>query len=65
MARERGALTTWKTQIDGHVSTWKESERERGTHCLESAERWTSEDTERNRTSEGHSRAGELRVMDK
>jgi hypothetical protein len=47
------------------MRTQKESEQARGTHVLESAEGWTSEDTERNRASEGHSRPGECIGRDK
>jgi hypothetical protein len=61
-ASERGALTTWRSQSDGQVRTSQESERARSTHVLESAERWTSEDTKKNeRASKGYSLAGERR----
>ena len=62
---DRGALTSWRVQIDGQVRTQKGTERPRGTHILESADRWTSQDTERNRATEGHSQTGECRLMDK
>jgi hypothetical protein len=64
-ASERGALTVWIAQIDGQVRTRKASEGVRGTHELDSADRRTSEDTERKQTSEGHSRPGERRSSDK
>src|SRR6267142_726512 len=51
--------------MDGQVRTWKESDRARGTHQLESADRQTSQDTERIRPSEGHSHPGERRWTDK
>src|SRR6266850_2131499 len=62
---ERGALTPWRAQTDRQVRTWKESNRARGTHKLESADGQTSQDTERIRPSEGHSRPGERRWTDK
>ena len=62
---DRGALTAWRVQIDGQVRTLKGTERPRGTHKLESADRWTSQDTERNRATKGHSLPGECRSMDK
>src|SRR6267142_2058357 len=62
---ERGALTSWRAQTDGKVRTRKESDRARGTHQLESADRWTSQDTERIRPSKGHSQTGERRQPDK
>ena len=37
-ATERGALTSWRPQREGQVRTWKESDRVRGTHRLETAE---------------------------
>ena len=39
--------------------TWKESERARGTHSLETASGGPSQDSERIRTSEGHSPSGD------
>jgi hypothetical protein len=41
--------------------TCKASERARGTHFLESAEGWTSQDMEKKRVGEGHSHPGECR----
>src|SRR6267142_118500 len=58
---KRGALTSWRAQMDGQVRTWKESERARGTHFLESTDRQTSQDTEGIRASEGNSLPGERR----
>jgi hypothetical protein len=37
-ACERRALTSWRTQSDGRVRTWKGGKRARGTHFLESVE---------------------------
>src|SRR6266850_173067 len=62
---EQGALTPWKAQTDGQVRTWKEYKQVRGTHFLESADGWTSQDMEGIRASEGHSLPGECRWMDK
>jgi hypothetical protein len=63
-ASEQGALTNWRARRDGLVRTWKASKRARGTHCLESAEGWTSQDMESKRAREGHSLTGESRGMD-
>jgi len=41
------ALTNWRVQTDRQVRTWKESEQARGTHFLESTDRWTSQDMKR------------------
>ena len=41
------ALTDWRAWMDRKVRTLKESDQARGTHTLESADRWTSQDTER------------------
>ena len=35
---KRGALTSWRQQREGLVRTWKDSNTERGTHLLETAE---------------------------
>src|SRR6266850_783330 len=35
---EQGALTNWRVQMDGQVSTQKESKQVRDTHRLESAQ---------------------------
>jgi hypothetical protein len=63
-SNERGALTSWRAHRDGLVRTWKGSERARGTHSLESASGWTSQNMERKRASKGHSLAGERIGMD-
>ena len=51
---EQGALTLWRWQREGLVRTQKETDRARRTNHLETAEGGTSQDTERNRPSEGH-----------
>jgi hypothetical protein len=50
--REPGALTSWRAQAEGQVRTWKEFERARVTHFLESTDRGRSQDAERFRVSE-------------
>jgi hypothetical protein len=57
--RARGAyhLETTSGDISGHRK--KETEQRRGTHILEVASRGKSQDTERNRLSEGHLLAGD------
>jgi len=62
---EQGALTNWRVQMDGQVSTQKESKQVRGTHSLKNADRQTSQDMERIEASEGHSQTREHRWMDK
>jgi hypothetical protein len=54
-AREGG--THFLESADGLVRTWKESERARGAHGLDSAEGWTSLDMERRAGSDGGMRA--------
>ena len=55
-ATERRALTDWRRQKRGGlVRTWKESERPTRTHCLETTEGGTCQDTERNRPTDVHS----------
>jgi len=44
---------------------WKETDRSRGTHILETAEGGTSQDTEGNRQTKGHSLPGDHRGRDK
>jgi hypothetical protein len=61
---DREALTSWRQQSEGLVRTWKETDRARGTHCLETAEGGTCQDTERNRPTEGNSRPGDGRESD-
>ena len=43
---ERGVLTLWRQHRDGKVKTWKESDRARGAHLLETTSGGTSNDTE-------------------
>jgi len=65
---ELGALTNWRAQMGRQFRRWKESNQARGTHQLESADRWTSQesqDMERIQPSKGHSPTGECRQMDK
>jgi hypothetical protein len=61
---ERGPLTNWRRQKEGPVRTRKEIDRVRGTHILETAEGGTCQDTETNRSSEGHSLSGDGRGRD-
>src|SRR6267142_290652 len=61
---EQGALTNWRAQTDRQFRTQEESNQARGTHRLESADEWTSQDTERTQLSEGHSQTGEHRQTD-
>src|SRR5580698_8952011 len=62
---ERGALTSWRPHREGQVRTQKESDRARRTHVLETASGGTSQDTERVRVSEEHSRTGDRIGRDK
>jgi len=62
---KQGALTLWRVQRERQVRTQKQTEKARGTHILESAEGETSQDTETNRASKGHSPTGECRGRDK
>ena len=50
-ATEPEAPTFCRSQRVGQVKTQKESDRARGTNKLETADRETSQDTERKRTS--------------
>jgi len=44
-ASERGALTDWRVQQEGHIRTKSESKQARGTHArLENTEGGTSQD---------------------
>src|SRR6267142_740092 len=43
---ELGALTNWRAQMGRQFRRWKESNQARGTHQLESADRWTSQETQ-------------------
>src|SRR5580698_8158487 len=62
---ERGALTLWRPHREGQVRTRKESDRARRTHGLETASGGTSQDTERIRPTEAHSRTGDRIGRDK
>ena len=55
-SEERGALTYWRTQSEGHVTTAKERERVWGTHPLGSTESVISlsQGTKRKRASGTH-----------
>ena len=61
---ERRVLTNWRWQREGLVRTWKEIDRSRGTHSLETAEGGACQDIERNRLREGHSLPGDGRGRD-
>ena len=61
---EQGPLTPWRRQREGLVRTRKETNRARGTHRLETAQRWTCQDMERNRPSKAHSLSGDGRGRD-
>ena len=52
---DRGALTSWRRQKEGLVKTWKETDRPRRTHILETAGGGTCQDTERSRPTEVYS----------
>ena len=52
---ERSALTNWRQHREGLVRTWKETDRPRRTHKLETASGGTCQDIERNRPTEAHS----------
>ena len=54
---ERGKLTNWGQQREGHVRTRKETDRARCAHVLEMAKEGACQGTERNRPSEAHSRS--------
>ena len=56
---DRGALTSWRPHREGQVRTWKETDRAMRTHVLETTQGGTSQDTERNRPSDAHSRSGD------
>jgi hypothetical protein len=62
---ERGSLTDCRPHREGQVRTRKESDRARRTHELETASGGTSQDTERIRLSEAHSRTGDRIGRDK
>ena len=58
---KRGVLTFWRRQREGLVRTWKETDRPRRTHQLETAEEGICQDTERNRPTESRSLSGDGR----
>jgi hypothetical protein len=62
---KRGALTIWRPRREGQVKTWKESDRARRTHELETVSGGTSQDTERIRLRKVHSRTGDRIGRDK
>jgi hypothetical protein len=62
---ERRALTNWRAERDGQVRMGKETERAKGTHQLEDADRGTSQSGKRKRASDEHSPPGEPRRKDK
>jgi len=61
---EQGTLTIWRLQREGLVRTWKESDRVRHTHNLETAEGGTCQDMEGKRLSKAHSQSGDCRGRD-
>jgi len=62
---EQGALTSWRPHWEGQVRTQKETDRERGTHSLETRKGGASQDTERNQPTKGHSLPGDRIRRDK
>ena len=61
---DQGALTHWRRQREGLVRTWKETDRPRHTHFLETVEGGTCQDTEGNLPTEAHSQTGDGRGRD-
>jgi len=61
---KQGMLTSWRPQREGLVRTWKETDQARCTHCLETAEGGTCQDTEGKRLSKAHSLPGDRRGRD-
>ena len=61
---DRGALTSWRRQWEGLVRTQKETDRQRHTHILETAEGGTCQDTERTRQTKTRSPTGDGRGRD-
>ena len=61
---DRGALTSWRWQREGPVSTQKETDRPRHTHFLEIVEGGTCQETETNRLTDAHSHPGDGRGRD-
>jgi len=64
-ASYQGALTNWRAQRKGQMSTCKGSKLLRGTYFLESTEAGTNLLTERKQVIQGHSPTGECRGRDK
>ena len=62
---ERCALTFWRPHRKGQVRTGKETDRAMRTHVLGTAQGGTSQDRERNRPSDAHSRPGDRTGRDK
>ena len=62
---KQGALTNWRPHWEGQVRTQIETNQTRGTHFLETTPGGTSQDTERNRPSKGHSHPGDCLGRDK
>ena len=62
---ERCALTLWRPHREGQVKTRKETDRAMRTHVLETTQGGTSQDTERHRPSDAHSRPGDSTGRDK
>ena len=61
---ERSALTSWRQHREGLVRTWKETDRPRRTHCLETAGGGTCQEMERNQLGEADSLPGDGRGKD-
>ena len=62
---DRGPLTNWRPHREVQIRTWKESDRPRPTHFLETEQGGTSQDTEIIRPTEAHSRPGDRTGRDK
>jgi len=62
---KQGGLTNWRSQRERQVRTQKQTEQARGTHHLEIAKGGTSDDTEANQASEGHSLPRESRTRNR
>ena len=58
---DRGVLTSWRRKREGLIRTWKEIDRPRCTHPLETPEGGTCQNTETNRPTEVHSPTGDGR----
>ena len=62
---EKVALTHWRPHRKEQVRIWKGYDRESGTHSLETASEGISQDTERMRQREWHSRTRDRIIRDK